>query len=509
MSAQPPHRRGACPALAAPMPTGDGLLVRLACSGTTIGLDAMTALCAAVRRHGNGIIEVTARGNIQVRGLSAASAPAFAAAVAPLGIDAGDGVAIIVDPLAGLAPAPAIDARGIASAVHERLANAPFAAALGPKVSIVIDGGSALNLDAIQADIRLRADGGRWMVSVGGDAASAAPIGCVVNGAEAAVRLLELIARQGPQARASDLVRLRGAVAFQTALTDLSMEVVERSRAASFSPPQSKSDVSDFDHHTWRSRVNPTSRGDGLGVRVGRYGRALPSGTPHLPNPHPQGGRKSRAAAPQPIGTHPLWDGRCALGIGLAFGHTDANALEGVIVAARGLGANGLRAMPGRALLVIGLTNEASQAFAADAERLGFINRPDDPRRSVVACAGAPICASAEIPARSLAPLLSAAGAQLLDGSLTIHLSGCRKGCAHPGPAALTLVGTKSGCDLVVDGSARDDAHATVAMEALSTNLARLATEIARTRQPAETCAATLARLGAARVAQIFGARHA
>ena len=37
----PPRRRGACPGLAAPMPTGDGLLARLATGGATIGLDAV------------------------------------------------------------------------------------------------------------------------------------------------------------------------------------------------------------------------------------------------------------------------------------------------------------------------------------------------------------------------------------------------------------------------------------------------------------------------------------
>jgi len=480
MSAQPPHRRGACPALAAPMPTGDGLLVRLACSGTTIGLDAMTALCAAARRHGNGVVEITARGNIQVRGLSPASAPAFAAAVAPLGIDAGDGVAILVDPLTGLAPAPAVDARGVAGALRERLAHAPFAALLGPKVSIVIDGGSALNLDAIRADIRLRADRGRWLLAVGGDAASGAPIGHAENTAEAAMRLLELIARHGPQARASDLVRSHGLDAFRTALT----EIVERATSSS-----------------------PSPCGEGSGVASDES--AGPSGTTPLPNPPAQAERESHAAASQPIGTHRLRDGRCALGIGLSFGHINANALADVIAAARRLQASGLRAAPGRALLVIGLTSEASQTLATDAERLGFITRPDDPRRSVVACAGAPICAAAEIPARSLAPPLSTAGAQLLDGSLTIHLSGCPKGCAHPGPAALTLVGTKNGCDLVVDGSARDGAHASVATDALPGSLTRIAAEVARARRPAESSAATLTRLGAARVARLFGARHA
>ena len=62
------QRRGACPGLSAPMPTGDGLLVRLLPIGT-IPLDAFAALCAAAQAHGNGVIEVTARGSIQVRGL--------------------------------------------------------------------------------------------------------------------------------------------------------------------------------------------------------------------------------------------------------------------------------------------------------------------------------------------------------------------------------------------------------------------------------------------------------
>ena len=107
-----PRRRGACPGLSAPMQTGDGLLARLL-TGATIGLAAADALCAAARRHGNGIIEITARGSIQIRGLTPASAAAFADAVAALAIDAADGVPILTDPLAGLAPAPvsAIDAQ--------------------------------------------------------------------------------------------------------------------------------------------------------------------------------------------------------------------------------------------------------------------------------------------------------------------------------------------------------------------------------------------------------------
>jgi precorrin-3B synthase len=97
------QRRGACPGLSVPMPTGDGLLVRLLPVGT-ISLDAFRKLCTAAREHGNGIVEITARGSIQIRGLNAVSAPGFADAVAALDIAAADGVPVLCNALAGLDP---------------------------------------------------------------------------------------------------------------------------------------------------------------------------------------------------------------------------------------------------------------------------------------------------------------------------------------------------------------------------------------------------------------------
>jgi precorrin-3B synthase len=210
----------------------------------------------------------------------------------------------------------------------------------------------------------------------------------------------------------------------------------------------------------------------------------------------------------EPIGIHVLRDSRVALGIGLAFGHTDADALTALIEAARRAGASGLRTAPGRALLVIGLAPGIAPKLATEAEGHGFIARHDDPRRHVVACAGAPICASAEIPARALAPMISAAAPALLDGSLTLHLSGCPKGCAHPAAAALTIVGGHNSCGLVVDGSACDHPGAMMATATLPAGLRLLAQEVARTNQPAEKAIDTLVRLGAARIAAILGASH-
>jgi precorrin-3B synthase len=195
-----------------------------------------------------------------------------------------------------------------------------------------------------------------------------------------------------------------------------------------------------------------------------------------------------------------------ALGIALAFGHTDADALESLIGAAGRAGAGSLRTAHGRALLVVGLADGEARDLAAHAGGLGYITRHDDPRRHVVACAGAPICASAEIPARALAPLISRAAPGLLDGALTIHVSGCRKGCAHPGACALAIVGDRSGGGLVVNGPARDRPLATVATTDVPAAFERIAGEVARMARPGEASADVLARLGATRLAAIFGA---
>jgi precorrin-3B synthase len=180
------------------------------------------------------------------------------------------------------------------------------------------------------------------------------------------------------------------------------------------------------------------------------------------------------------IGLHPLQDETFAYGVGLAFGHADATSLRRLTEAAKTAGARGMRAAPGRTLMSVGLTQQTASSFAAAAEALGFIVRTDDPRRQVVACAGAPICASANIAARAIAPQIAAAAAPYLDGSFKIHISGCAKGCAHPASAALTVVGTSSGCALIADGTARGAPFKIVATNELPAAVAEIARSLKR-----------------------------
>ena len=407
-----PHRRGACPGLSAPMPTGDGLLVRLLPRGT-IALTAFAALCGAAQTHGNGVIEITSRGSIQIRGLSEASAPQFADTIARLDIAAADGVPVLCNPLCGLDDEAIFDAAPFAENLRHRISQCGLAARLSPKVSVVIDGGGAIGLEAIAADIRLRAQGPRgdavFAVSVGGDAARAFTLGRIkpAHGAETVLRLLDVIARYGRDARARDIVAAEGATVFGSSVEMLLLA------------PSCVSEAPELDS---RLRGNE---------------------------------RPGRSA----IGTFSLQDGTLALGVGLAFGHADADALRQLIETAGTCGATGLRTAPERALLAIGLAPDSAAAFTAQAERLGFVIHAGDPRRKVIACAGAPICASAQIASRALAPAIAADAARFAG---TIHISGCAKGCAHAARAALTVVGTSEGCALIANGSVRDMPFAVV-----------------------------------------------
>ena len=436
-------RRGACPQPFAPMQTGDGLLARLPPASKPFSLDAFADLCAAARKFGNGIVEVTARGSIQLRGLRAESLARFADAATACGIEGFIGPPVIGNPLAGRDPAETADVAPLLAELRPVLDEIASLTPLAPKISVVVDGGGTLHLDAVDADLRLRAEttpaGIRHFLSVAGDGVTARLLGAIEPAAsvDAVAALIRLIASRGGGARARDIVRAEGIGVFRSVIAS------ELSVAA---PPP-------------------------------------------------------RRPAAVPVGRHALRGGRVAVGVGLAFGQADAERLERLAEAAARLGAVALAPAQGRALLAVGLAMADAARFVAAADALGFVTRANDPRRYVVACAGAPACASAEMPARAGGLAIAAAAAGLLDGSLHIHLSGCAKGCAHPGGAALTFVGVSGRCGLVVAGSARAEPVAAFAAETLPVRLAHLAGAVERERGPGETAAELLARLGAGWVA--------
>lgn len=439
-------RRGACPSLFEPMPTGDGLLARLPPFAAPLPLATFVELCGAADACGNGIVEVTQRGSLQIRGLTPSSAVRLAEAAQRLGIERDVGPAVISNPLAGLNALEAMDPAGFVAALREALSKASFVVRLSPKVSIVVDNGGALHLDGVSADIRLRAEatpaGVLFHVAVGGDASTAAPIGAMApeDAIGGVLGLLATIAQHGRAVRARDIVAAEGSGPFRSAIQEMLIDV----------PP--------------------------------------PGGRPPA----------------EPVGVHRLRDGRFAVGISLAFGQAEAAVLATLARTAERLGASGVVPAERRSLIVMGFPPETANSFINEAENLGFVTKAGDPRRQIIACAGTPACAQGEMPARALGPAIAAAAEALLDGSLQIHISGCAKGCAHAGAAALTFVGAEGGCGLAVNGSARTTPRSVFGSASLPGRLARLAEAARDAQRPGERAADVLARLGADRVSALI-----
>ena len=138
---------------------------------------------------------------------------------------------------------------------------------------------------------------------------------------------------------------------------------------------------------------------------------------------------------------------------------------------------------------------------------MGFVTTPDDPRRAISACPGAPECASGHIPARRIAAELTSEYSSLLDGSVHLHVSGCAKGCAHPAASDIVLVGTEAGMGLIVDGAARDEPLALAAGDEARRGFANLATLVSAERRSGESTAQAIQRIGLSALAEAFGRR--
>jgi len=379
-----PRRRGWCPSLYDPMETGDGLLVRVHPPGARLASSAARALADAAARWGNGAIELTRRGNLQVRGLRLDGVAPFAAAVAAAGLADPNPArerrrVVIAPPLAGDDPgaAPA----GLAERIEAALADGP---PLASKFCIAVDAGGVLAGRTVPADILVQVgDDGDRLRGNGFD------IACARD--RTVDEVLRLVAGAGGQRFFSLSLREKGGV-----------------REA-------------------------TSREPGLLGPVSSREGAVPAAslTPAL-------SRREREKQPSIVGWHPYpGTDYGALALGLPLGQLDAATLHALADLSERFSGGALRTSPFRALLLGRVRTADLPAASPAAEAAGLATDPADPRLLVTSCIGAPGCGCATVPARQDAIRLANEGAGPL------HVSGCAKGCAYPGggPALVGAAG--------------------------------------------------------------------
>jgi precorrin-3B synthase len=142
----------ACPGVLALHPARDGLVARIRLPGGYATAPAWLALAALARDFGDGRVDLTARGNVQLRGLREADATALAAAAAAAGLlpsaehdrarnITASPLAGLPGPLAGLAARPPL--RPLVDALDAALLAAPEFAALPGRFLFALNDGTA------------------------------------------------------------------------------------------------------------------------------------------------------------------------------------------------------------------------------------------------------------------------------------------------------------------------------------------------------------------------------
>ncbi|WP_417209833.1 precorrin-3B synthase [Antarctobacter sp.] len=162
-----PQVKGWCPGAFRPMMSGDGLVVRVRPPLGAISAAQATGLADLAERHGSGVVETTARANLQLRGVSEVAYPALMQDLRALGL-LGDADSearrnLVLDPFR--APGTEEIARGLL----EGLSRSEFSGLPG-KFGFVIDPGTPRRLAGISGDIRIEGAAGGMILRADGSA---------------------------------------------------------------------------------------------------------------------------------------------------------------------------------------------------------------------------------------------------------------------------------------------------------------------------------------------------
>lgn len=367
-----PEIRGWCPGALRPMMSGDGLVVRVRPRGGRLTQDQLRGIAALSARFGNGLIDLSTRANLQMRGVAETGHGPLIDGLRALGlIDPSTEVEarrnLVVTPFWQ----PGDGTVELAARLAEALA-ADDAPATPGKFGYAVDCGPLPVLRDTSADIRIERDAaGDLLVRADGAASGARVTPATVAAVALDLASWFLASGGAPEGRGRMAAHL--------------------------------------------------ARGARLPDRFAQAAAAPAPACPQQPGPRPQG-----------------------FLVGFEFGQLSAETVAA-------LAEDGpVRLTPWRMILIEGATL---------APRLpGLVTTPDDPRLRIIACTGAPGCPQALAETRSLARSL----AGRIQPGQVLHVSGCGKGCAHRGPANLTLVARGGGrFDLIRDGTAADPPAAT------------------------------------------------
>ncbi|WP_434096532.1 cobalamin biosynthesis protein CobG [Streptomyces mobaraensis] len=385
-------RGDACPGALRLHAADDGALARVRLPAGLLTTRQAAELAALAEESGDGNLDITSRGNIQLRALPAGSGGELGARLRAAGLlpsDRHERVRnIAASPLSGL------DGKGHADAV-----------------------GWARELDRLLcADDEVTALSGRFLFGLDdgrGDIAALVPDVTLIAEPDGRTAVL-CYAAEGPGLRVPAADAPRAAVIaarhFLAAHGGSAWRVTEL-------PADGRPDIT------------------GLATRLpGAEAAAAPT---------------LRSAAPPP-GLVPGPDGRTALSVAAPLGRLTAGQWR-LLVAAAEAGSGELRVTPWRGVVVPGLADSgAAAARLAGLADAGLVVSAASPWYGAGACAGRPGCAKSRADVRADATAALTGTRPGGTGGLPVYWSGCERRCGHPGGRWVDVLAADDGYRVAV-----------------------------------------------------------
>lgn len=428
-------RPSACPGLLRIVAARDGGICRIKLPGGELSAAQARVIADASVRHAAGVIELTNRANLQVRGVREGQEAALSTALVEAGlgpmpmsvsmpvsmpmpmtaaVDASNAAAlsaaddvrnVMISPAAGRDPFALIDTTPLCAGLLTLLQSETRFTALSPKFALLLDGGERLARVDHPHDVWLAASQGRDGVRFAFGLAGCPPASAGASAANGTRPLAAVLPSQVPA-----LVR-----ALLHAFIDLAPADATRMR-----------------------HLLTTHCADAILQHAQRYVDFPLSRDASLADWH----RSAPADAALRLGAHPQREeGMWHAGGQPPLGRLDAVTLHGLAALAQRHGNGTLRATPWQSVLLPDITTLALPGVLAELHALGLACDPAQPIARLIACAGSSGCAKSLADTKADALQLAAR----LPANADVHLSGCARSCAAAHCAPYTLLATAPG----------------------------------------------------------------
>jgi precorrin-3B synthase len=395
----PVPRPSACPGLLRIVQALDGGICRVKLAGGVLGSAQARAIAEAASHCASGVLELSNRSNLQIRGVLAGQQAELierllAAGLGPSNPGADDVRNLLLSPAAGLDPQALLDTRPLAAALLELLQDTPALHGLSAKFALQLDGGEALAMREHPHDIWLSALPGtptRLAFGLAGCPGDK-PLGVV--DAEQVVQLIEQLLRLFLELAGTAHSRMRQLL----------------------------------------SVIAPDQLLQQLQTRL-----------PFALHAAPADWQRATVSQHAPIGTYPQRQtGLCMVAAAARLGRIHAAQLHALADLAEQYGDASLRLTPWQGLLLPNIPLKAANRVQLALADLGLLTDASEPLSQLIACTGSAACgkglADSKADALRLAERLRTSRARP-----RVHLSACPRSCAAAHVAPFTLLAASAG----------------------------------------------------------------